>query len=366
MSKLVKSEQAIFHARPRFSIEGADEIRLNEDLLRLECAHDEIGPARFEAVFENWGRTDRNSEVDFMHFDGKVLDFGKKIRVEAGDVDNETLIFEGEITSIEGCYPKDRAPEVIVRAENALQWLRMTKRSRQFNETSDAEIATEIADEAGIDSEANATGVNHTVLLQVNQSELGLLQERAASADAKLEEHNGIIQFKPRRHTHDEPLLLSRQNELLSITVNADLAHQRSEVRVHGWSVNDKEGIHAMADAETVRAEAENSGTLGAEILSRIHPETTEELHLEVPATIEEAQQLAEAKMLRRSRRFVTARGITSGTPGLAPGIKVDLVDLGEWFSGIYHITSVRHTFDTKSGFKTYFLAERNDLGGQQ
>ncbi len=365
MSTGVRSENAVFHARPRFSIDGADEIRLNEDLLRLECSQDEIGPARFEAVFQNWGRTERNSEVDFMHFDGAILDFGKRIRVEAGDVDNDAIIFEGEITSIEGCYPEGRPPELIVRAENSLQWLRMTKRSRQFNETSDGDIAAEIADDAGLDSEVDATGVEHVALLQVNQSELGLLQERACAADAKLQQQNGVIQFKPRRQNYDEPLLLTRQNELLNVHVNADLAHQRSEVRVHGWSVRNKEAIHATANAETVRGEAENAGRVGAEILSQIHPETTEELHLEIPATVDEAQQLADAKMLRRSRRFITARGVTSGTPRLAPGHKVDLVDLGDWFSGIYHITSVRHTFDTKSGFQTHFLAERNDFGGQ-
>ncbi len=366
MATILKSEQAVYQARPRFRIEGANEQRLNADLLRLECSHNESAPACLEAVFENWGQIEREGEVGFMYFDGKILDFGKQIRVEAGASDNHAIIFEGEITSIEGCYPEGRAPEVIVRAENALQWLRMTQHSRQYNQTSDAEITGSIADDAGLDSETDAIGVEHDALLQVNQSDLGVLQQRAIAADATLEEHHGVVQFKPRRQTHDEPVLLSRQNELVNISVNADLAHQRTEVRVHGWSVNDKEGIHAIANADTVQSEAENSGILAADILSRIHPEISEELHLEVPASIEEAQQLADAKMLRRSRRFLTAKGMTSGTPQLAPGIKIDLVDLGDWFSGIYHVTSVRHTFDTRSGFQSYFLAERNDLGGQQ
>ena len=46
-------------------------------------------------------------------------------------------------------------------------------------------------------------------------------------------------------------------------------------------------------------------------------------------------------------------------------GSRVDLVDLGDLFAGVYFLTAVRHTFDMRNGLRTHFVAERNDLGGR-
>ncbi|MCU7864750.1 MAG: hypothetical protein KZQ92_12325 [Candidatus Thiodiazotropha sp. (ex Lucinoma borealis)] len=365
MSNGLKSERLILHGRPRFSIDGADEVRLNEDLIRLEVRTDEESPACFEAVFKNWGQSRAGAEPNYLYFDGEILELGKSLSVLAGDADNEAVLFSGQITAIEGVYPESRAPEVRVCAEDRLQWLRMTQRSRLFSETSDQDIAGQLADDSGLRADVEVEGPQHIELLQVNQSELDLLRERARAVDGRIADQEGVLLFRPRRDEASEPVLLTRQNELLNVNVCADLAHQRSEVRVHGWSVTDKEAIHESAGVETARVEADNNGRLGAEILDEIHPGLSEELHLEAPASGEEALKLAETRLKRRARRFVTARGVTAGTPGLSVGDRVNLVDLGDLFAGIYYLTAVRHTFDMRDGLRTWFIGERNDLGGR-
>ncbi|MEW8329052.1 MAG: contractile injection system protein, VgrG/Pvc8 family [Candidatus Thiodiazotropha sp.] len=365
MSGGLKSQRLILHGRPRFSIDGADEVRLNEDLIRLEVRADEETPACLEAVFKNWGQSRAGNEPNYLYFDNEILELGRSLSVFGGEGDNEATLFSGQITAIEGIYPESRAPEIRVSAEDRLQWLRMTQRSRLFEDASDQDIAQRLADDAGLRADSEAEGPQHVELLQVNQSELDLLRERARAVDGRIADEEGVLLFRPRRDEPAEPVLLTRQNELLNVTVCADLAHQRSEVRVHGWSVAEKAAIHESAGVDAARVEADNNGRLGVEILDEIQSGLSEELHLEAPATAEEALKLAETRLKRRARRFITARGVTAGTPGLSVGDRVDLVDLGDLFAGIYYLTAVRHSFDMRDGLRTWFVGERNDLGGR-
>ena len=51
--------------------------------------------------------------------------------------------------------------------------------------------------------------------------------------------------------------------------------------------------------------------------------------------------------MLRRSRRFVRVRGVTSGTPELVVGSRVTLARCGRPFDGAgYYVTQVHHSYD--------------------
>jgi phage protein D len=76
-------------------------------------------------------------------------------------------------------------------------------------------------------------------------------------------------------------------------------------------------------------------------------------------ALLEDTQVVA-----RAGRRFVRGRGVTLGTPSLRVGSRLDLVDLGPWFRGIYLVTAVTHAFDQVNGYRTHFEAQRAQIGG--
>ena len=83
-----------------------------------------------------------------------------------------------------------------------------------------------------------------------------------------------------------------------------------------------------------------------------------------MPFADAEAKALARAALLGRGRRFVTARGVTLGTPELVVGSVVTLERVGPPFEGSgYYVTRVAHMYDTEHGFRTHFDAERPWLG---
>lgn len=356
------SQKIIVNARPRFEVDGADVQRLAIDLIRLETHHDEEGLAELELALVNWGAID-SEDPDFLYFDGETLGLGKEIRVWAGDEDNEDVIFEGVITSLEGCFPERAPPELVVRAEDVLQWARTRQRTRLFSEQTDADIAASIASDHGLKATADVQGPTHRELWQVNQSDLAFLRERARAVGARLAVEGRTLVFTPRRaDAPPEPFLLTRTGHLTSFTVNADLAHQRKEVRVHGWSVRDKAAIHESADASLVQGEADG-GDSGPGVLNRLGIDAIEELHLEAPVSEEEARHLAEAELRRRARSFVRGIGETDGTPALRVGSVVKIDEVGPLFSGSYSVCSVRHLYDLENGLRTRFEAERVGLG---
>ena len=64
--------------------------------------------------------------------------------------------------------------------------------------------------------------------------------------------------------------------------------------------------------------------------------------------------------MLRRSRRFVTVRGVTRGSPDMVVGSRLSLDRVGTPFNGDgYYAVRVCHTYDLASGHRTHFEAQR-------
>lgn len=363
MAAPAESTALTVNRRPEFVVDGAYQPRLEVDCLRLEVGHDEFGMSFLEAVFTNWGRATASSAPGFLHFGRDALDLGKEIvvRVPAEDAVHE--IFRGEVTALEADFPELRAPELIVRAEDESQRLRMRQRSRFFEDKSDADIAGEVASDRGLQQDVDVAGPSHAELWQVNQSDLAFLRERARAVDARIDLQGGRLAFLPRRATGDPPVALTRENDLLSFCVSADLAHQRREVRVHGFSVPDKRAIHETADDAAMTSEVEGIGRTGPAILTALGREDYEEQHLEFPASDDEARHLAEALLRERARRFLCGRGVTKGTPSLRVGGRVEIVDLGPRFSGIYYVAELRHRYDRSAGYRTHFLAERAELG---
>jgi phage protein D len=343
--------------RPIFRVEGREDGALGQSLIRLETREDEAGVAELEAVFLNFGLREDSAAPGFVHFDRARLDFGKRIAVSVRDV----TLFDGFIGAIGGLYPEQRPPELVLLAEDALARLRLARRSRSFEQRSDADIVRDIAGDHGLQDRITLDGPTHALRWQVGQSELALLRERAAALDARLGVEDSALTM--RTAPRDEPpIALSRLNELIRFECRADLAEQRSTVRAHGWDVAAKQGVTGEADSAAARAVALAQGRTGAEIIREAWGEAAADLHLEQPATEAEARALAEAQMKTRARRFVTGRGVTSGTPELRVGRKVELLDLGPWFSGVWEATEVRHSFDQSTGYRTEFAACRAAL----
>lgn len=350
-----------FAARPTIRVDGTAQGPLaDEDLMSVLVEETTLGLFRCEASFRNWGSA--SGAVGFTYFDRKVLDFGRAFSIEFGAPGVSGPVFAGRITAIEGRYPSGQIPEVLVLAEDRLQDLRMERRTRSFENLSDADIVRRIAAAQSLQAQVDVDGPTHRIAVQLNQSDLAFLRERAAAVDAELWIDNKTIYVQARARRNAGSVSLTYGKDLLEFTATADLAHQRSTVRVTGWSVADKQPIKADATDAALRGELTGLQGGGGILAGALAPHT-ETVALATPLAQPEAQALAEARYRERARGFVRGTGVTDGNPKVRVSARLTLSGLGPLFDGDYTVTRARHSFTLRDGFRTTFDVERPGIG---
>ncbi|SEQ07180.1 Phage late control gene D protein (GPD) [Nitrosomonas ureae] len=352
-----------FAARPTLRVDGDIQQLLGESQLQsLLVEETTLGLFRCEANFINSGT--KNSGVDFLYFDRQILDFGKVFSVEFGPPGSNGPVFAGRITGIEAHYPVNRPPEIQILAEDRLQDLRMERRTRSFENVTDTDVINQIASQHGLTAQVQVDGPTYRTLVQANQSDLAFLRERTTAIDAELWVDNRTLYAQNRSRRSAGTVTLTYKKELLEFTVLADLAHQRTSVRVSGWNVKDKQAIDVEAGESAIQAEL-NGGRSGSAVLARTLAERRERVVISTPISQQEAQKMAEARYRARARGFVRGQGVVTGDIRVRVGTTLVLKDLGLFFDGPYYVVLARHTFTLDDGFHTTFDVERPGLGGQ-
>ena len=343
-------------ARPTINVDGQDYPALASGLLALTIEENVSGLYRCEAQFGNWG-TIRNT-VDFLYFDRKTIDFGKRLKITIGS----SVLFDGRISGLEANFPDGGAPQLNVLAEDRLQDLRMTRRTRTFADMSDSDVLNRIASDHGLSAQINVNGPSYKVLAQANQSDLAFLRERARSIDAELWVGDSKLIAESRSSRNSGTLQMTYGNTLREFSVLADLAQQRTAMHVCGWDVAGKSALKHEATDSVISGEL-NGDLSGASILSSAFGERKEAIVHTVPHNSQEAQAQAEAFFGMAARRFLVGRGTAQTDGRIRVGGYVDLQGLGPLFTGKYYLAEVRHIFDGARGIRTEFTAERPGLG---
>ena len=343
---------------PVFKVDGSLQADLARDLLRLEIEETTEGLKTCVAHLVAVGPSNGPAEqVEYL--DGTVVDFGKAFEVSLGPAGNERIVFTGAISALEACLDEGAAPEVAVFAEDKLMTLRMTRRSKTYEQMSDSDIASSIASEHGLTPDTAADGPTYDVVQQLNQSDLAFLRARGRLIQAELWCDGDTLNFKTRGNRSAPAVTLVQGNELLKAECRCDLAHQRTKVVVSGYDASQRATIDEDADSSAVQAEV-SSGRTGPAVLQQAFGDRVSYLVREGPLVDAEATAWAKAEMLARSRSFVTVVGVTRGSPDLVVGSPLTLQRVGSPFEGDgYYTTRVRHTYDLSRGHRTFFEAER-------
>jgi phage protein D len=353
------STSLFYASRPTIKIDGREETALSEGLLSMLVEETGAGLFRCEISLGNWGP--ENGETGFLYFDRQLLDFGKTLTIYAGDEEAEAQIFEGRIMGLEANYPKSTPPEILVLAEDCFQDLRMTRRSRTFEEATDEDIIRQLASEHGLKTDIDVDGPTYRVLAQINQSDLAFLRERARSIDAELWVEGSKLYACSRGRRDSTEVTLTYGRGLHELSVMADLAGQCSSLVIGGWDVAAKESIAYEVGESAIKSEL-NGSQAGGSILQQALGARTQRIVHKVPLSTQEARFQAEAAYRRLARRFITGRGVAEGDGRIRVGTGLKLQGLGEMFDGEYYVTEARHTFDLRSGLRSHFEVERPGL----
>jgi phage protein D len=353
------STAAVISARPAFSVGGQDRPSLVGGLLSMRVEENVRGLYSCEAMFGNWGPA--GGATGFLYFDRQILDFGKDFVVSFAG----TRIFSGRVSGLEAAFDDASPPTMTVLAEDRFQDLRMTRRTRTFENTTDSSVMQQIAGDHGLTADVSVQGPQHKVLAQVNQSDLAFLRDRARALDAELLMDDRTLSIKSHASRGGAPIRLVLGNSLRSLTVLADLAGQRTSLDVSGWDVAAKNALQETATDQALSAEL-HGGQSGATVLRSAFGERKEAVVHSVPLSSGEAKSRAESIFRKYARRFVSGNGVAEPNPKIRVGASLQIDGVGPLFNGEFYVTEVKHVFDNRRGMRTEFTIERPGLGGSQ
>lgn len=301
--------------------------------------------------------------TNYLYFDRKTLDFGAKIELAVGmGTKNETL-FEGYITGMEARYLDGGGSRLTILAEDALQNLRMTRRTRTFEDVTDEDVMNRIAQEHSLQTSFDGlSGPTYRVLAQTNLSDLAFLRQCARRLNAELWIAGGQLHAAPRSSRGTERVVLAYGANLRSFQVRADLAHQCTEFAVGGWDVQAKEMIRETADDSSLSSELGALHGGSAVLQDAFGPRVASLVH-NVPLSTAEARAVAAAEYEKKARRFVVGSGTADGDPRLRVGAILELSEVGPMFGGDYYIVQANHRIDLDRGYTTDFEVERAGIG---
>lgn len=342
-------------AKPTLVINGESNLAVSQQLLRLVVSENAQGLYTCEATLNNWDP--QQTTKGFLYFDRRTLEFGKTFQVKLDD----DVLFDGRIMALEAQFASGTPPSLTVLAEDRLQDLRMTRRTRAFENVTDADVFEKLAREHSLTADVSVSGPTHRVLAQVNQSDLALMRERARAMGAEVWVEGSRLLAKPRRDRSTSPLEMAYKHSLRDFTVLADLSQQCTSTVVSGWDVAGKSAIQSEATAQALGTELGRLQS-GAAILQDALGQRKAAIAHTAPFSQQEARAEAESYFRLAARRFVTGHGVCEADARLRVGRQVALKNLGALFNGVYTLTEVKHLYDGR-GLRTEFGVERPGLG---
>jgi uncharacterized protein len=354
------TQNAVYSAIPTIQVDGQPNDKVTAQLLSMEMREHEGGMSALELRFSNFGSSSTGL-ADFVFEDGAVLKLGAAVQVYAGEVSSPTEIFRGKITALEGRFPDDGPPDLVVLAEDALQGARMQRRTKNWDATTLTAIAQQVATNLGLTPVLDGLDASIGTQQQFNESDLHFLRRLLARYDADVQIVGTELHASPRSQAQRNAIEIDLSSQLKQVRVIADLSHQVTQITAAGWDYSQGQAISATSQTTSF---GPGSGQTGKDWLSQALATRSEHLSQFANLNAREAQALVDAEFAQRIRTFVVAHGVSEGNPNLRVGTFLQLNGLGPRFSNTYYTTSTVHHFDTENGYETRFCAECAYLGG--
>ena len=351
------TQNAVYSAIPTVQLDGQANDKVTAQMLSLEMREQEGGMSALEMRFSNFG-TFSTQLADLVFEDGAVLKLGAAVLVYAGDVSSPTEIFRDKITALEGRFPSDGPPELIVLAEDALQTARMQRRTKNWDSATLTQVATQVAANLGLTPILSGLDASIGDQRQLNESDLHFLRRLLARYDADMQVVGTELHASPRAQAQRNSIEIDLNSQLKEVRVLADLAHQVTQITATGWDYNQGQTISATSQTTSF---GPGSGQTGKDWLGQAT--RSEQLGQFANLNSTEAQALVDAEFAQRMRTFLVAHGVSEGNPNLRVGTYLQLAGIGPRFSNTYYTTATVHHFDTEKGYETRFRAECAYLG---
>jgi phage protein D len=289
------------------------------------------------------------------------IEIAAKVRISTTEVGGEDPkpLFYGEVTSIEAEYDV-LGMRAVVRGYDLLHRLAAGRRTKVYKNVTYADVAEEIADAAGLDTDVDGSGGTLDHVIQANVSDLDFLYQLASRVGFDVGVEEDVLVFKEPSDAsgapdagdtrNPKPTQLVWSRNLLEFRARMSAVAQVTKVNVRGWDVSAKEPVIGEAEAETTSTTismtpVELAEAVGGEALVVVDRPVDEQ---------GAADDLAKAVAEQVASSAFEATAVAVGSPELKAGQAVSITEVDPALAGKWVITTARHEFGSSGPYRTH------------
>lgn len=340
----------LISARPRLRLDDRSRPALNEAALEAHVHLPLTGMASAELRLVNWTHEADGPGARFAFGD---IALGQRLTILLGEA-AERPAFEGEITALEERYG-DGAPQLVLLAEDHLHRLARERHSRTFEAMSLDDVLRQVAQEAGLETDVQVSGINGD-WHQLNESNLAFALRLLRPYDLAARLQDGRLRVR-REEADPLPATLSVTDNIRRLRLIADLNHQPTTTRVGGYDLARDTAAQASAD----RLRPPPAGTTAGQWLHELGWPGEEALPQPFARSSVEAEAWASAGLRLRAKQLVHGEILCEGLPHMHAGREVTLNGVSAHLLGSYQVVDCRHHFTRDGGFTTRLYVHRAD-----
>ena len=253
-----------------------------------------------------------------------------------------------------------------------MQRLFGTNKTKTFKNTTDSQLAQQIAQANHLQAQVEDTQIQYDYLIQPNQSDLEFLKQRAARIDFEILVQGTTLIFRKRSgQTQMYTLVWAGVQQafasgpntlpLKSFAPQVNALAPKSNVQHRAYDVSQKQPFVSNAGPSD-QTSTMGGSQAGANIPQSAFNAPRDEVHVTSPFESKaEGDQRAKAALNSKAMQTVTGTAETIGIPDLRAGQLVQLLGVGPRFSGQYKIDQATHSIGA-SGYSTSLNVTRNAI----
>ncbi|GIE89671.1 VgrG-related protein [Actinoplanes regularis] len=299
----------------------------------------------------------------FEIFDQGSFTIGTKLEIAFRAEGDPVVVTSGEITAVTVTPGATGRHELVLTGFDLTHRLAREARSRTFQRVTDADVATRIAGEYGLDADVDATSAVHDYVLQAGETDYAFLRRRAGRIGFDFWITGRTFHFKRIPRGASTPPPLRWGHNLHRFTVRFSAAERCDEVQIRSWDPIGKQSVSGRCtetDPGTDAPAARQMADAARYAFGRVKRSAGQ---FPVPDQAQ-ADALATALLLRASGEEVVLRGEAAGEPLLGAGGRVRLEQVGSRLTGSYRVTSVEHLYTAGRPYVTRFVCGGKEPAG--
>ena len=299
----------------------------------------------------------------FELFDRGTFTLGTRLEIAFRAEGDPTVVTSGEVTAVAVEPGATGRHELVLTGFDLTHRMAREPRSRSFQRVTDADIATRIAGEYGLDADVDGTGAAHDYVLQAGETDYAFLRRRAARIGYDVWVSEKTFFFKKTPRSAATPPKLRYGANLSRFTVRFSAAERCDEVQIRGWDQLGKEAVTGRATETDHGTDAPAAAEM-ADAARRAFGWVKRNAG-QFPVTDQsEADALASSLLLRASGEEAVLRGEAAGDPLIGAGAKIHIEGIGSRMTGDWRVTGVEHTYGAGRPYVTRFVCGGKEPGG--